>query len=929
MAPRDADMNYKTIQHVLHIILLLAVAVVLASSAHAGTTGQLSGRVVDEEELPLPGVSVTAGSPTQIGGAQSTQTDVNGWFQYPRLNPGYFTVRLELDGFLTQELTEVQVRLDRMTQLQVTLPLSTFSDQVVVTETTPVVDPQQISTGQTFTNDYLEEAAIGFGVRWAYSQIVLQAPGANSAYPGGESGDKEASWAISVFGSTPSENVFMVDGLDTSDPYWGGALTMIPLDSIQEVAFDSGGFEAEYGRATGGVINALTKSGSNTLAGSFDARYQGNSLETSGDHYDPDEQESSGRIVGATLGGRFVRDRAWYFGSFENLEAENTPTGALTTFEETINRGFVKVTGQGTPSWLLLGKYQKSTTEIRNFWSDPFTAPEADRRAEGDETVLQAEASGVLSQNLLWEMQIGSQSNENDWRPMRGDSSVIAHYNFDTGMYTGNDWDQGSSSVGRDQLGTALTWFVDDALGNHEIKGGGEFHRTSYETDTCWTGLVGGGFCRAGENGHHFLDLSDDARNSPFLMDTRTAVGPFESKGSLPSLFVQDTWRVLPNVSFQLGLRWDRAIYDNDDGEELADLEMLQPRLGLTWDPTRNGRNLLRASWGRFMHPSILRLAEQGTTIPETAETWVSCSFIGLSDPSVCQSVFATEGVPWRPDPETWDPAGWFLESVRGTSPHVIAPDLEASYADMLILGYERELFNRTSLALSFVDKATRDIIEDTCIGNYPTPTADGDCSGAIIANIPQARRDYRAWILNFESRAVDRLHVLASYTNSESKGSIDNEMINSGEFDLYPCHFDNRYGYLRDHRRHRVKVNGYVHLPWDFGLAVNGIWSSPFRWTPVQPARLVDDSAFGLIFVEPRGARQGDEWTQLDFQVTKGFGLGRVRLQLIGTVINLFKSENATGVCDRVNGCGGFELGDPIAWQLPRRYELGIRVEF
>ena len=63
--------------------------------------------------------------------------------------------------------------------------------------------------------------------------------------------------------------------------------------------------------------------------------------------------------------------------------------------------------------------------------------------------------------------------------------------------------------------------------------------------------------------------------------------------------------------------------------------------------------------------------------------------------------------------------------------------------------------------------------------------------------------------------------------------------------------------------------------------------------------------------------------------QLTKGFTLGRVRLQLIGSILNLFDSENATDVCDRVNGCGDFELGDPIEWQKPRRYELGVRVEF
>jgi len=920
-------MNTKSIQRASHIVLLLTVLVALAGTSHAGTTGQLSGRVVDEEGVALPGVSISASSPTQIGGVLSAQTDAQGWFQFPRLNPGYFTVQLELEGFLTQELTQVQVRLDRMTQVQVTLHLGAFADQVMVTETTPVVDPQQVSTGQTFTSEYIEAAAIGMNVRYAPSQIVLQAAGASSNYPGGESG---ASWGISVLGSTASENVFLVDGLDTSDPYWGGAGVLTTLDSIQEVAFESGGFGADSGRATGGVINALTKSGSNTLAGTFDARYSDNSLETSGHHYDPEEQTSSGRILSATLGGRFVRDRAWYFASLESQRYEWTPTGAPTTGEEIWDRGFVKVTGQATPSWLATAKFHKSPWESLNFHSDQFTAPEATGRYEIGETLLQAEVSGVLSPNLLWEIQVGSLSVEEDYAPMSGDSSPISHYNLDTGMTTGNLLEMFYRNTGRDQLGTALTWFVDEALGSHEVKMGGDYLRTSLDQDACFTGLVGGGFCRAGEDGFEFLDVADAMGNSiPYVMTVRTTPGPYEVVGTLPSLFVQDAWRARPNVTVKLGLRWDRSAFDNDAGEEVANLEMLQPRLGITWDLTRDGRNLLRASWGRFMNSSFLRLPRLTKEAADIWEDWDSCSYWDLSDPDLCRAVAESEGWEWRSDPEDWDPAGWLLWRRTSSEPTPIAPNLEPTYSDTFIVGFERELLRRTSLELSYVDKATRDIFEDTCIDNIPTPTPEADCSSFIIANLPQARRDYSAWILNFESRAVDRLHVLASYTNSDAKGSIDTGGIASSDFDLYPYHFVNRYGYLKYHRNHRVKLNGYVFLPLDFGVALNGIWGSPFRWTPLQPARLVDPGVWGNIFVEPRGSREGDEWAQLDLQLTKGFGLGRVSLQLIGTVINLFDAENATAVCDRVTDCGDFELGDPIAWQQPRRYELGARVEF
>ena len=242
-------------------------------------------------------------------------------------------------------------------------------------------------------------------------------------------------------------------------------------------------------------------------------------------------------------------------------------------------------------------------------------------------------------------------------------------------------------------------------------------------------------------------------------------------------------------------------------------------------------------------------------------------------------------------------------------------------------MSLERELLRRTSLELSFVDKITRDIFDDTCAGNYPIPQSGADCSALTIANIPQAERDYRAWILRFESRALDRLHVLASYTYSEAKGSINWSGLDSIDFDEYPYHFDNRYGYLDNHQRHRIKVNGYVLLPWKLDLAFSGLWASPWRWTPYDDT--VEGMLRGWAFVEPRGSREGSNETRLDLQLGKAFDVGRFRIKLIGSVINLLDSENSEAVCEDIEGCGEFALGDAIEWQQPRYFELGLRLEF
>jgi hypothetical protein len=259
----------------------------------------------------------------------------------------------------------------------------------------------------------------------------------------------------------------------------------------------------------------------------------------------------------------------------------------------------------------------------------------------------------------------------------------------------------------------------------------------------------------------------------------------------------------------------------------------------------------------------------------------------------------------------------------------VIDPSLRATYAEELILAYEREVRTRSSIELTYVDKKTRDVFDDTCNGNVPTPSPDAACDHFVMANLPDLRRDYEAWIVRYENRGLDWLTLLASYTYSNSKGSVQAPVYMGSEVDIYPWHFENRYGYLSDHRRHRIKLNGFLSFKGDWTIGFDGRWSSAFRWTP-QASRIDNrEITWGTYFVEPRGNRNGDDERQLDLQLTKGFTAGRVRLAVIGSVFNVFSSEQAVAVCQRISGCGEIEMGEPLEWQIPRRYEIGFRVEF
>ncbi len=303
--------------------LVVVIALLMVTSVHAQTTtGRLIGTVVDDTGAALPGVTVTIASPVLIGGAQTKITDGAGDFAFIGVAPGNYTVKVDLSGFVSQERSEVKVPLGGAASVIIEMPMGTFGGEIEVMAETPVVDPTQVNTGIVLDENYLQNSAIGSGNR-GYQSVLSQAPGVS-----GGSNPR-------VFGSSQRENAYYVDGVNTTDPVTATFGTNFNFDAIQEIQFQTGGFEAEYGMATGGIVNLVTKSGGNQFSGTLDIRYRNDSFNTSGDHFDASTQNTAFQDIGATFGGPIARDKLWFFASYEwvNSEAPRPapPTPAIST----------------------------------------------------------------------------------------------------------------------------------------------------------------------------------------------------------------------------------------------------------------------------------------------------------------------------------------------------------------------------------------------------------------------------------------------------------------------------------------------------------------------------------------------------------------------------------------------------------------------
>ncbi|HKW48404.1 MAG TPA: carboxypeptidase regulatory-like domain-containing protein, partial [Gemmatimonadaceae bacterium] len=230
---------------------LVLLALMIATVHGQSTTGTIAGRIVDAQGLPIPGATVTVTGPQ---GAKTVVTDNDGRFNVPFLTPGPYALRAELQGFKTIERTAIQVRLDQTVDLPLAMEVGELTESVTVTGAATPLDAIHTATGTNLDSDTLASLPVGR----RFSDTLYLAPGVSSSGTLGVANP-------SVSGASGLENQYIVDGVNITNGGYGalGSYSIVfgslgngtPYDFMQEVQVKTGGYEAEYGESTGGVIN--------------------------------------------------------------------------------------------------------------------------------------------------------------------------------------------------------------------------------------------------------------------------------------------------------------------------------------------------------------------------------------------------------------------------------------------------------------------------------------------------------------------------------------------------------------------------------------------------------------------------------------------------------------------------------------------------
>jgi hypothetical protein len=320
-----------------HLLLAVPLAILGASSASAQTTGTIIGVVTDAPTgKPVAGALVVATSPF-LQGPQTGLTDAAGAFRITLLPPGEYRIAVQLEGYLPAERSDLTLRLDMTLRANLVLVPDAvrMEEQVVKSgQARPVVDVGSAESGTIIAREFLNDVPVGRG----FQDVAVVAPTA-----------RLDNFGVAFAGSTSAENGYLLDGMNVSDPVNGLLGQEIRSNFVQEIEVKTGNFMPEYGYSTGGIVNVVTKSGSNEFHGSVFGYFTPGVLRPDPKAIGRDAEALSRQVVekdsytadlGFEVGGPILKDRLWFYVGFSpGIEQTRTQRVLTAILEDPANPG--------------------------------------------------------------------------------------------------------------------------------------------------------------------------------------------------------------------------------------------------------------------------------------------------------------------------------------------------------------------------------------------------------------------------------------------------------------------------------------------------------------------------------------------------------------------------------------------------------------
>ena len=884
--------------------LILMFVLFSTTALVAQTTGGVAGRVTASDGSLLPGVTVEAKSPA-LQGVRVATTDPTGNYRFALLPPGDYQLSFTLQGFRPESRRSVVVQLGKETAVDAALSPAAVSEEIAVTAEAPVLDTNSTTLGNNFSTRAIETLP----TQRNYSSIVQVSPGVATD----ANTDKNAANSISVYGSSGAENSFFIDGVNTTNVEYGFQGKELNFEFIQEVDVKTGGYEAEYGRSTGGIINVITKSGGNNFSGDVFGYLDNDSLQASPQKVESLAGTQNGfrrNDYGLDLGGYILRDKLWFFGAYDrvnntidNILPGGPLAGNIVASKSLRNLGSAKLT------YNLAASHSLVATFLQDPRVDTGAINDSNHTLNGDpSTYLGRQDFGGRDYALRYDggfrsmwivsAQAARHQERNSVGPASTAGNAIEYLDANNNFFqTGGFGLVQNKSFDRKFYGTSVSRF----LGGHEIKGGLEYEEETADVVK---------FMSGGQQVTVFPNAVNPSKPiySHFYWTTPTATvanAPVSQLNASPAhkvttAYLQDHWSIGSAFVLNAGVRWDRQRIIDAAGVTQIDLKKdFAPRLGFIWDPSNAHKSKVYGSFGRFYEEIPMDL--------------VIRSFSYERQPRI---------VNYSPTSTTPDPAA---ESDYGTPSAILGgftepadPNIKGQYISEYIIGGEQEVAPAISVGVKGIYRSYGRVIEDflcSSDGTYCIGNPGEGIMKKIFAldystqfDAPKPKRTYKAVQLDATKRFSNNWQAMASYIWSKLDGNYDGEFAPftnvgadpniSAAYDYYDfftngidlSKITNR-GPLSNDRRHQFKVSGLYNTPFKLSIGLSAYYRTG---TPLTRYGYSDAYNRYEFFLTTRGA-EGRTPSNYDADLHLGYPLsvpGQFRVNILLDVFNILNTQ-------------------------------------
>jgi hypothetical protein len=979
--------------------VVLSTLPLTAARAQDAATGVVAGRASDASGAPLPGVRVAA-TRKATATTRETRTDSGGVYVLASLAPGEYRMSFEATGFAPRAVERVVVQVGRRLAVDAVLDVQGHGEAVTVEEAALSVATASSMVGGVVGTGVIENLPLNGR---NFLELAFLLPG-NAPAPNFDP-TKTNSVAISSAGQLGRGGNITIDGQDNNDDVVGGPLANLPQDAVQEFDMATNRFSAEQGRSAASAVNVVTRSGSDKLSGSASVLLRDDSLQGLPATYDRSSGAAppfSREQYSAALGGPIVRGKAWWFvgAEYRNQDAV-VQVGDRDTTTRTIRQELAPA-----PLDDLLGL---ARVDVRASESDTLSLryvaeDEKDVAASTLDRSIGSASQRQESRNrhhqglVTWTRTLG-QTSVNTLR-----ASYSDYRNSIDPVVPGRQLTfpsvQDGASFRVPQATTQTRWQLSESLswvkGAHALRFGGEAAHTDGSFDL---GVFRDGRVEMVQDFAQF-DLNRDGvvNDDDLLFAVTLRSGKPEQDLVLDNCsssyfagFVQDDWRLTPQLTLNLGLRYEldtnvknisgygdtnpivAPFYQGDRGR---DLDNFGPRLGFAWT-NRRGSLQLHGGWGLYYDRVTLEIMSlerglDGRALPIE----VRAGNVFFLDP-------ATGTVP--PFAPTFaNPfTGFILPGAGASGINIIDNTLENPTVQQFNLGTRLRLGNQAVLQLDLVHNRGTHFIIGRPIGEVYNPVVGGPDRVVNIESSVGMR--YDGLLASLERRWGGDRQLRVSYSLSRARNYVNDDQIPFGSGPIDPNDLEREYGPTPNEQRQRLVVSGSVLLPAE--LRLSGIWTIAsgvpmdilmpdashrvptlsrnaggrvFKTASELNAYISSLNASGGIDGVPlplvrEDARFNDSFDSLDLRLSRRFAVtSSLSLEAIVECFNVFNVTNILGV-SKTNYSGfanvlardssdpsdpGFLRSSSFGSALttaggvfgsggPRAFQLGVRAQF